>query len=462
MAKIKPDKVVIFTEDVGEYKDNLWTNDLIVIKTRREVVVNNNTLYYVTKNYTTGVDRNGGHRYWRWSTDQCDLISINKKGQIYNRTMVRGRGKLLFGGDARQLFNRFEFYNRTIAQRQENNPNFGDRYIAERYRKESWDIFYHKALEMFGPINIETVYPQLAKPIQESGFNYTPLNIKEYKEKDPIDFVKTLFGASSYRKDLVKAVARNNDPLRLNFAKQFRHLVPIDWIIDFLEMYAGIAPVFNLNLPVDVQINTFRDIVKSLSMNDRHRILSEPFSSIEYRMLGDVLRDRTAQRYNGRGRTVREIHDSIYDHRFNRAYRVAITPVASAISATKVADKIIKTPICNTEYSIKPAEHTDELYQWSEKMRNCISSYTRSALKEDTPITLGAVYKNDNLIANFEIYNHVLKQLLGSCNQPLPVEDRKPIEEYFKSIGVRCEEYWGHRVEQPYRIAPFILGDLNV
>lgn len=88
-------------------------------------------------------------------------------------------------------------------------------------------------------------------------------------------------------------------------------------------------------------------------------------------------------------------------------------------------------------------------------MRNCIGTYRGSAVKGTAEY--GAIHKDGKVLANFEVKNKELSQLLGTANSRLDPEVCATLEAFFEAFEINVEHYWGKPVKPgkyDFQVAP--------
>lgn len=405
--------------------------DKQIIKRKSSLFVEPNKVNLVYSYQLSGINRHSNKRWYRWVTDSVRGVKRNPQGTIvfyslsdrvcqvpYVLSDLLNDTFSVLVGDTTRLSEMEQEFLRSI-------------YAEFRIEKTS------------------DVYTSL-KPYEDvlgnklSRYNFTRDMLPHMREDNFKDFVTSAFGKTRVRKDLVKAAAGSSlETLCLVHA--MRYNVPVDWLVAFFRNHprGGPRPRGISNTLDREWANAFAQ----LSDRTKRNILTRPWTDGDWDHLPDIARMNT-DRYGRipipQGRnfaSITEIHDAMTPNRHRPANRPYIIEPAKngPIELTDLAKKMHEHQIGHM--TIKMAEETETMSQWSEEMNNCIQSYRSNAVNQTG--LYGGVYKEDKLVANFEIRNNELKQLLGKYNKNLDDDVRLPLETYFELEGVDTSSYWG-------------------
>ena len=390
------------------------------------VFADENSVSLTYSNKYTGMTSTG-KRWFRWENAQTYVLAKNENtGHVICRTSTRG---------ARGI--RRHFTHQGLTQIFLNDA--AREAITERMGFKEWHDTVPLSEHFYGTAN----HPQgrghlLAAPNNVATNLWLPL-----QKKDVFEMTTFAFGKTRYRKDLVKAVAQA-DPNAIAIAIDFRGLVPIDWIINFLRNnprneQRGVPPV---------SIPSVRPYLFPLEPRSLRRLLQTqvgPDNAGTLYGINDSVRSPRTQPQPGFVKNWGEFHDNLYGLRRNRnQWRGFVGPKDSHNSGKiKVISKA--KPLAGLEIGtmkvVLPG-HTDDLIAWGNEMRNCIGSYGSAALNGYS--ILGGIYEDDKLIANFEFKKDgTLKQLLGKHNKPMEASKRAAVVDKFKELEYNVTTYWG-------------------
>jgi hypothetical protein len=298
-------------------------------------------------------------------------------------------------------------------------------------------MFRELANKYVGDVNFDKIFP-LAKHYDISYQNTLPPGFAMALRQNSLrDMVEVLFGKTRYRKDLAKAVAQSF-PQAIMMGVDFRGLVPIDWIIDFLRNNRRV-------LSYPVKYPSVRNILLRLDRRSYPALLREQLDWATLLHVCDV-----TSGYNQYGvevppqriRSWEQFHNLIWQQiRDNETSLSSIVPKDAPIPLTDLAQQLSGLTVDG--YTVVVPERAEELYVWGHEMRNCIGGYAKLVLHEGSKETLGAITSNGRVVVNFEVHDGKLRQFLGKCNQDPPVEIAKKFEPVFQSLGVSTNSYLG-------------------
>lgn len=412
------------------------------IATRRRVVFDDEkqSLSESVSMFLMGTDRRR-NTWYRWHTNTAKQVRRTKNGKFVNTQMfstaLNSKGKQFFS-DRPQIW--VEVYDPGPRVH-----NFQIGFYAQ-------DLFQTK-------FEVQDVYP-MSDAWNIARFGQIPTGMPELKVDNPRDFVERVFGKRNYRKDLVKAVFNTQSPTIVNLAASFKGLVPIDWIINFLRKNAEFAIPYQDYQVIEEGTNQrlLKRVLPYYTPQDWRRLLNSEIVLTDLYNLDDYIRryvrllrpadaayfvQRNQERNPIRIRRFRDLHDQMFGRRgimaahvlqYDRSNYGPETPIPITPTGEKIAARGLFT-IPNT---------VRDLYEWGEKMHNCIASYAPDVMRKDSKKVLGAAVYNDKIVANFEVHNGTLNQLLGPCNQTLSTEIRTLLEFEFREAGVTIpNHYWG-------------------
>lgn len=324
--------------------------------------------------------------------------------------------------------------------------------------------------ETFGEAaEIHNIYPGIELWGGYKGF--TMLGTSMMRHDTPAKVARAMFGKKKYRKDLVKAIAKiaqesqsyntqteRNAMRKLEWARRFKDIVPIDWIIQYLNTATEGVPAHEYGYDHAAQLIWKKDKIDDmrqafdlfgLSAQEIKNILMTPHRSLDdtIRSVNQVLgvNADTAEIYalpanRDRIKSTVHWHDVWFAHyravgQRRRAELDAARyqpkqmwvnlplkePIAMApknialIAATKtepdMTDVAFRTIHKNSDWAdgwesaakgagldLRVARDYETLAGWSNTMSNCISSYFGQQ-----SCYLAGVYEDDVLIANIEI-----------------------------------------------------------
>jgi hypothetical protein len=234
-------------------------------------------------------------------------------------------------------------------------------------------------------------------------------------------FIEHAFGKTRYRKDLMKAVADSYWLEPVSMAHEFRGLVPIDWIVDFIRN----APKHAIDLPLHgEQWGNLRKIAKLTDPRSARRLMEGLLAPGNTAMLvTDSIRsmraihDREAIPELGRVESWRQVHDELA-----MQARRAVNPnkpIPQKHKIVKALDGLELRNEADIEYRFESAKMTDDMDNWGAIMGHCIGSYMSTAVAERG--FYFAIYKDGRLYANAEVSpDGSVRQLYGRFNQTPP------------------------------------------
>lgn len=348
----------------------------------------------------TGINAKSGTRWYRWVTTDVQSVRRDSAGKFH-----------------------------TCAK---SNKVWGGLDYWSLERDTEWHSLFEQTFDQ--PFAFSTIHPlaphyDLTSPPVSTGF------AGSLKQANLRDQVASLFGKTRVRRDLMRAVGQSHHAA-IMLAVDFRGLVPVDWLVDFLMRNTRQQGTFRVPKngslrPILYQMDprSYRDLLRGEPIT-RHAIAS----------LNDVIRYRRQEGIilNGRYRTFESLHTAFFGEARLAFDRQRYEP--KPIPMTPLARRLSDIP------GVVIPDSTEVLHGWGEQMSNCIGSYAYAMVSDMRVTELGGIYEDGKLIANFEIKNGALSQLLGRFNKSLPVGVRDRFESEFLKAGVKVpSEYWGSR-----------------
>lgn len=389
-----------------EYDHRLRNGHSVTVQRCRTYFTGPDRVMYIESDKRTGLNQHTGKQWWRWQNTNVKSVHRNSAGKFVTRSRVDKRwdGHL----DYRRL-----------------------------KRDAEWNALFTEIFDK--PFSFPTIHPLaphyeiLSLPLP-TGFSGS------LKEADLRSQVASLFGKTRVRRDLMRAVAQSY-PNAIMLAREFRGLVPIDWLVKFL-MDNPRQP----NIRITPYLGGLRPLLYQMQPRAYRHLLNSQMAGYDiWYYMRDITNPvgviaRVGVPTDG-FRNFYELHDLIFanDRELRRSAApiapqdVPVSPLSSALDGLQVGTLTLRMP-----------RKTSDLHEWGEEMRNCIGGYAGSILNAKRTRELGGIYEGDKLIGNFEIINKRLSQLLGKFNQPLPVGDRKPLEAAFTKQNILVtDSYWG-------------------
>ncbi len=361
--------------------------------------------------YVTGINRHSGKRYYRWQSGISTTFKIGKNGKI----------------------NYFVKSNR----------NFLAEYPSHLLKRDKEFAAY--VAGTIGDVSFDRIYPLASHwKVTENSPRYGLGGA--LKQDDLRGMVEHIFGKTRYRRHLAKAVA--NAPLwKIAIAKEFRGLVPIDWIVEFLN-----NPVDDRNINhqgLMISGIKLRKRLKEIDPRSLRPLLQEQLTSRNIQAIIDICRGWDL-RVTGRYNTWDEMHNAIYvrNRRLEYAYETRLLKPKKIVQ-NDVAKKLDEVVLYD-DVKIVTAKSTGDLQEWGDEFRNCIGSYTYVA--NSKTVTLGSIMAGDKMIVNWEISNGRLSQFLGKCNQDTGNKELcAAFEALCSQNGIKTDSYLGKYIDSRVR-----------
>lgn len=287
------------------------------------------------------------------------------------------------------------------------------------------------------PIDHEDYYPLLpGTHVYNEALNGSTRRCYRFAD-DAATLTRNMFGKTRYRKDLVKAVAAIHsdwDERHLGqvwLAREFRGLVPIDWIIEVLR-----NPVTrNIQIP-----GHLRPLLRTLDQRALRNLLSDGQAYNlwdlvrEHRHVPDFVPQRRPRTWNELEQDLLNQRDRVISER--TANRKPVTLPKDALRLNGGIPLLQPNGAVEDGLLVVVADHETTLHGWSSEMHNCISGY--STMMRTGARWLGGVYVGDRLVANFEINEgrRQCVQLLGKYNRPLELDLAQSVGNHLKVHGI--------------------------
>lgn len=384
-----------------------------VIKVSNSLWEGDNKIGATQAHRITGINRHSGKRWFRWEmTSGVYVHRSESTGFFYIKEKSEGR------------------WTSSV-------------FLPERVNNDLLDVFTKKwKVEP----TFNSLYPMAANYMLDRPQNRF---ISEYglgwlRYPNAMEMTVAMFGKTRYRKDLVKSVAEAGWEAVL-IARQFRGLVPIDWIINFLRINER-RPVRVVHAYAQGNINLRKQLLALDPRSYRALLKKDLLSDNEWNYLADMSRvlnapiARRADRViHGRVRNWREFHD-LYVRRRDGWVPSGSTETRFDIPQTETAQAIDGQMIGNLE--IRTPKNIDDIRAWGEYMHNCIGGYSHFVACDKATTTLGAVLEDNRVLANFEVRDGRLNQLLGRFNGPLPSDRRDSIVSALAAFGIDTSGSW--------------------
>lgn len=267
-----------------------------------------------------------------------------------------------------------------------------------------------------------------------------------FRLDNPKDFVTTIFGKKNYRKDLMKA-ALKSDMVSLSNASILKGIIPIDWIIDYLNACANTPRRNSMHERVFIlaQKKAFKQIFMSCTEAQRKRLYKEYVDSVNPSnprvrrnnnvgwLVQDTLNMFSRLHDEGNrwapgqlpGKNWKEIHDNF--DMLIRQQRTADKPIERNNTIAKKIDAIS----WENDFELVMPATTHTMLKWGQEMNHCIGSYTEYA-RNQTDVFVGIV-KDSKMIGNAQINvnRKEVVQVFGKHNVHL---DRVILDEFTRVL----------------------------
>ena len=280
-----------------------------------------------------------------------------------------------------------------------------------------------------------TAFPGYLNWINAHNMANMPVTLP-MREAETTDIVRSMFGKSRYRKDLVKATAGCESAFTITFAHYLRRFVPVDWLVEILRTYREHAQFDGSNLKIAKSLSEMCALIPQAR---RRRFILSVWEDNRW-MIMDTVRSFEGGVFTNDDfaevRTLRQLHGLIQGRRGawqDRAWSTSGVDLEFDIKKSLAEKYHNKTTESGLEI-VAPLK-AETLREWSNQMSNCISGYAHTVSAKRTFV--GGVYRDDKLIANFEITpQKELRQLLGRFNAALPKDVQRDIIDTLVSAKV--------------------------
>lgn len=373
--------------------------------------VHDHKVALVSSTLYSGINRYSQKRWFRWNTNSSTGFYRTNRNLIVPFSITKNKGKC-----RPSMLNPFDLLRNSNARL---SNEFSDAVKSKLNVTEEKDVY--PMLDHFG-----------------FQYQYIPKGMKyAFRADNGRDFAAALFGKSNVRKDLIRESC-NAHPNDLCLVKEFRNLVPVDWIINFLRQQN--------NVPYRIPRNNLRKILQSIDPRSLRYLLHDNDDQ-RMRWAADVARSDVVLNNNVYVRSWHALHDEIWQNPWpaiRQQYVAPPPPKNRKITLVPLAEKL--DDLIVDDLVFKPAKDTDTMQQWSDYMSNCIRGYADQAVHGYG--VYAAVERDGEVIANLEIVNDNLKQLLGKYNQVLDKDVRNKIVSTLEKVGVNTsEDWWGSERE---------------
>lgn len=230
------------------------------------------------------------------------------------------------------------------------------------------------------------------------------------RQRNLADFTRVAFGATRYRKDLVKAIASAKTLNGAWLAHELKTTFPLDWLI----------PLVGVSHHRVGEMRSIKSFMRALPLANAKRLLAG---------LGDA--DLAAFAVSDTLRSWSQITQlnpayTVGDYRF-ASWREAHDHLARELGKVEREERTIpQTKLAKNldgksldGLTLVSPKTTWQLIDWGRDMHNCIGGYDRAA--EAGSSVLFAVMRGDDMIGNMELTPQgSIRQLVGDHNRPLP------------------------------------------
>lgn len=364
------------------------------------------------------LNRQNGHEFTHYMTVRRIIFRIDKQGLVYSRAFFKSPGQVLCPMSTPWLLLEFWLENAPPEVRA----------LVPRVR----DVFPSAAHWQARGDRLDEANTRIRSAL---------------RQEDLPAVTRAIFGMRHYRKDLARATA-DSTLYTLFLARQFRGLVPTDWLVAFLRREdgrgAGMGHGHGL---LSTVLTDLRPALARLDERSRRAMLltGELPAPIVTSDILTMLRQGAAVPEGRRVRSLVELHDVMAEQGWRAgrgrlgvrggggqiAVKREVQPLA--ITGTDLQPRLqAAAEAAGLEGLVFPTTST-ELVEWSETLSNCIWSYGARAAKGDTQ--LGGVEVDGKLVAAFEIAGGAVRQFQGRFNQPVP-ELKAVWDSVFAEVGV--------------------------
>lgn len=413
-------EIIYATTDSFRDRLDMYRRDMVTADIKTTVFKSDTKISIVESHLLTGLNRISGKRWWKWKSIQAFGFYQTSTGNWQPFHMNRPTNA-----------QRAQGWRNITAQHPVmmlDEPRYGG--------SEHSAVFREHARALLGVNSFHELYP-MAEHFGVDSYVDIPFALrKAFKQTEIRPFVEEVFGKSRYRRDLLKVTAESY-PYDIALMREFRGLTPVDWLVDWMRKERPQAPgpgSPNIrNLLIRSNPKSYRSILRR-DFTGRDAMLIANMGA--RRAPGHVFEVNADRPF----RTWEEMHNSILGpQRYGRRADYALEPFThKEIELTDLAKKFDGLQV--GKLVIEPAKHTEVMTAWGNLMNNCIASYARNAVAGTAEYA--AVLDGDKVIANLEVRDNKLVQLLGRFNRALPEGTREPVAHALASVGVDTSGNW--------------------
>lgn len=287
---------------------------------------------------------------------------------------------------------------------------------------------------------VNLIYPVMRKADSSvATFDLNPMFSSCFRAADAIQLTRNLFG-KYYRKDLVRAVSTAvllNCDSRLVIARSLKSIVPIDWLVMFLnEPRVTVSWDGNeqLWMPRKDDIKDMKAFFKVLTPPQQKRLLLEMTKTnrVQTWHIADTFRSfNVLKRANfdmgpgsitGKGWI--EIHDNLSDRVLD------LRSPETEIEKVPLAEEIANLEF-NGDFRLVLPKTNRDLRKWGNHMNHCIGSYDFEATTGES-VFLALMFKGE-MVGNAQIKTKTRKvmQVFGKCNKTV---DKVVLNEFTEAL----------------------------
>jgi hypothetical protein len=211
--------------------------------------------------------------------------------------------------------------------------------------------------------------------------------------------------------------------LALQIVMTFQGIVPTDWIVSILEAQIDTVRDIDSLFRTRDGLRELRRFLRTGTETQLRRLTRNPDE--EFTMLfRDSFRNMETLQDVG-FRDLRDLHDTVAPRIFRR-----IETADREIVLKEQAEKFLGE---DNGFSIIAPKSTKELFDWSNRMHNCISGYGHQAADGST--LLFAVMKGEDMVSNIELApDGSVRQLLGKHNASVDRELSDAVKNRIRSV----------------------------
>lgn len=270
--------------------------------------------------------------------------------------------------------------------------------------------------------------PHSQKHQNSRTLNSSPSHGLNIRSTTAMEFAIKTFGKSNYRKDLVKATS-NAELELIYYARHFRNLVPVDWIVNFLKETTLAREITDQRDKqkhlVELKSSDLRSFLQDVPQNILKRLLTAQTIAMAPQYwgmeIGDTINSYRIIIENGNSvdfsavkkvNTWKELHD------YFAAEVKKMKTKNRLIPPTPLSKKIVDMPE-QENFKIVLPKDTHTLLTWGSTMNHCIGSYASNAVT-GSDVFIG-ILKDGKMVGNAQIQAKTgsLIQIFGKHNQYL-------------------------------------------